>query len=133
MDEIEMIFDHVGIPTDDAQPKEDWVEATRVWVTNPREHKYRIEYLRFEHDTPCCWQVVNLPHVAYRVRAADFPKLIEGRRILIEPFAVDENLSIAYIEKDGMPVEYMVFKDPNKWFGKSQDEWTQDSRAREEM
>ena len=119
MDEIEMVFDHVGIPTDEKQPSEDWVESTRVWVTNPREHKYNVEYLRFEPDTPCVWQVVNLPHVAYRVKPEDFPKLIEGRTILIEPFEVDDNVTIAYVEKDGMPVEYMVFKDPDKWFGKT--------------
>lgn len=127
-DEIEMVFDHVGIPTDEKQPNEDWVEATRVWVTNPREHNYNVEYLRFEPDTPCVWQVVNLPHVAYRVKAEDFPKLIEGRTILIEPFEVDDNLSIAYVEKHGMPVEYMVFKDPEKWFGKTKGESPDDNR-----
>ncbi len=121
MDEIEMIFDHVGIPTDDKQPKEDWVESTRVWVTSPREHKYRVEFLRFEPDTPCKWEVVNLPHVAYRVKAHDFPRLLEGAEILIEPFDVDENLSIAYVQKNGMPIEYMVFKDPDLWFGKKQE------------
>jgi hypothetical protein len=56
--------------------------------------------------------------VAYRVKAEDFPKLIEGAEILIEPFDVDENLSIAYVKQNGMPVEYMVFKDPALWFGK---------------
>jgi hypothetical protein len=35
MEEVEKIFDHVGIPTDEKQPHEDWVESTRVWVTNP--------------------------------------------------------------------------------------------------
>ena len=118
MDHIELIFDHVGIPVDEKQPQEDWVEATRVWVTDPRKHKYHIEYLRFESDTPCVGDVVNLPHVAYRVKAADFPKLLEGAEILIEPFDVDSNMSIAYVKKDGMPVEYMVFKDPALWFGK---------------
>lgn len=118
MDDIEMIFDHVGVPTDDKQPHEDWVESTRVWVTNPRENKYRIEYLRFEPDTPCKWEVVNLPHIAYRVKAQDFPKLLQGAEILIEPTDVDENCRMAYVKKNGMPVEYMVFKDPDVWFGK---------------
>ncbi len=118
MSQIELIFDHVGIPTDEKQPDENWVESTRVWVTNPREHKYRVEYLRFEPDTPCRWEVVNLPHVAYRVKAEDFPKLLEGMEILIEPFDVDENLSIAYVKQHGFPVEYMVYKDPDLWFGK---------------
>ena len=121
MAEIEMIFDHVGIPTDEKQPREDWVESTRVWVTNPRDHKYRVELLRFEPDTPCRWEVVNLPHVAYRVRAQDLPKLLEGVEILIEPFDVDDNLRIAYVKKNGMPVEYMSFKDPDMWFGKKAD------------
>ena len=120
MHEIELIFDHVGIPTDEKQPSENWVESTRVWVTNPYIHKYRIEFLRFEPDTPCKWEVVNLPHVAYRVSAADFPKLVDGVEILIEPFAVDDNLSIAYVKKNGLPVEYMVFKDSSLWFGKQQ-------------
>jgi hypothetical protein len=118
MDSIELIFDHVGIPTDEKQPQEDWVEATRVWVTNPKLNKYHVEYLRFEPDTPCVADVVNMPHVAYRVKAEDFPKLLEGAEILIEPFDVDANLSIAYVKKDGVPVEYMVFKDAALWFGK---------------
>ena len=120
MDEIELIFDHVGVPTDDPQAQEDWVASTRVWVTSPRHHKYRVEFLRFAPDTPCKWEVVNLPHVAYRVKLEDFPKLIDGAEILIEPFAVDDNLTIAYVKKHGLPVEYMIFKDPNLWFGKQQ-------------
>jgi hypothetical protein len=120
MDDVELIFDHVGVPTDDRQPNENWVAATKVWVTSPRQHKYRIEYLRFEADTPCRWEVVNLPHVAYRVKVVDFPMLLVGAEILIEPFAVDENLTIAFVKKHGLPVEYMVYKDPNLWFGQSQ-------------
>jgi len=118
MERYELIFDHVGIPTDEKQPDEDWVESTRVWVTNPRTHKYRIEYLRYEPDTPCRAELVNLPHVAYQVRAEDLPALLEGGEILIEPFAVDQNLTVAFILKDGIPTEYMVYGDPGIWFGK---------------
>ncbi len=81
----ELIFDHVGIPTDEKQPAEDWVESTRVWVTNPRTHKYRVEYLRYEPDTPCRAELVNLPHVAYQVHAEDLDALLESAEILIEP------------------------------------------------
>jgi hypothetical protein len=118
MNEIELIFDHVGIPTDEKQPDEDWVESTRVWVTNPRNHKYHIEYLRFEPDTPCVQAVVTLPHVAYRVNAEDLPKLLEGAEILIPTFEADPNVTVAYVLKNGMPVEYLVYKDPTKWFVK---------------
>ena len=30
---------------------------------------------------------------------------------------MDANLSVR-VKKDGMPIEYMVFKDPALWFGK---------------
>jgi hypothetical protein len=118
MELSELIFDHVGIPTDEKQLDEDWVESTRVWVTNPRTHKYRIEYLRYELDTPCRAELVNLPHVAYQVLAEDLPALLEGVEILIEPFAVDQNLTVAFVMKNGIPTEYMVYGDPAIWFGK---------------
>ena len=40
------IFDHVGIITAEPQPGESWVPFSRVWVTNPRLHPQRIEYIR---------------------------------------------------------------------------------------
>ena len=33
------------------QPDENWVEQSRVWVTNPRNHPDHIEFLRYEPDT----------------------------------------------------------------------------------
>ena len=60
-------FDHIGLITDDVKPGESWVEATRVWVTNPREHPYNVEWLRFEPDSPVTGPLRTEPHVAYRV------------------------------------------------------------------
>ena len=40
-------FHHMGLPTDDRQAKEVWVEATRVWVTAPEDHPYKVEFLRY--------------------------------------------------------------------------------------
>jgi hypothetical protein len=61
---------------------------------------------------------VNLPHVAYQSRAEDLDALLQTGEVLIEPFAVDDNLTVAFILKDGIPTEYMVYKDPEVWFGK---------------
>ena len=118
MADVDLIFDHIGIPTDEQQPNESWVEATRVWVTKPSDHKYRIEYLRYEPDTPVSPELSDVPHVAYRVRAEDLSALLEGERILLGPFAADDNLTVVFILKNGLVTEYMVFKDPDLWFGK---------------
>jgi len=40
------VFDHVGIVTTEPQQGESWVEFSKVWVTNPRLHPQRIEYIR---------------------------------------------------------------------------------------
>ena len=77
-------FDHIGVVTEMKQPKESWVEATRVWVTSPREHPYNIEFLRFEPDTPVTGPLRTDPHVAYRVD--DVNAAIEGHEVLLGPF-----------------------------------------------
>ena len=46
-----MQYHHTGVVTDQKQPNEFYVEATKVWVTDPDDHPYRIEFLRFEPNT----------------------------------------------------------------------------------
>jgi hypothetical protein len=119
LENIELIFDHVGIPTDEAQPGESWVEATRVWVTNPHTHKYHVEYLRFAPDSPAAEVAKVMPHIAYAVSADALPKLVaQAAEVIVPITAVDDNLTIAYVMKDGALLEYMVYKDPTLWFGK---------------
>src|SRR5438105_14512223 len=79
-------FDHVGLITDEQKDGESWVEATRVWVTNPREHACNVEWLRFEPDSPVTGPLRTEPHVAYRV--PDVHAAIEGHEVLAEPFDV---------------------------------------------
>ena len=38
-----MQYHHTGVVTDQKQPNEFYVEATKVWVTDPDDHPYRIE------------------------------------------------------------------------------------------
>ena len=60
-------FHHIGLPTNESHPGEYFVEDTKVWVTDPRKHSYKVEYLRFGPDSPVKGPVRGLPHVAYRV------------------------------------------------------------------
>src|SRR3981189_1571885 len=83
-------FDHIGIPTNEPHPGESWVEFSQVWVTNPRAHPQRIEYIRPKHppDVPReqvgLWKLWNMPHVAYRVD--DLAAALEGKELLFGPF-----------------------------------------------
>ncbi|WEJ57011.1 hypothetical protein [Devosia sp. FJ2-5-3] len=108
-------FDHVGITTTVKQPQEDWVEQSRLWVTNPRNHPEHIEFLRYEPDSPTPDLVKNNPHVAYRIDDMQ-ARLAEVDEVLIPPFIVGDFLEVAFVLKHGMVFEYMRYL-KDGWFG----------------
>ena len=110
-------FYHIGVVTTEKQPNERWVEATRVWVTSPREHPYNVEFLRFESDSPVTGPLRTDPHVAYRVD--DVEQAVVGHEVLLEPFDVGNGfLRVAFVDVGGALVEFMQYADPNEkgWF-----------------
>jgi hypothetical protein len=110
-------FDHVGLVTEQQKPGESWVEATRVWVTSPRDHPYNVEWLRFEPDTPVTGPLRTEPHVAFRVD--DVERAVEGHTVLAEPFDVGDGfVTVAFVEVDGAVVEFMQYRNPDEteWF-----------------
>jgi hypothetical protein len=107
-------FDHVGITTTLPQPDENWVEQSRVWVTNPRNHPEHIEFLRYAEGTTVPDVVRNNPHIAFRVD--DLAPHIEGQEILIPPFIVGDFLEVVFIRKHNTVFEYMHYLKEG-WFG----------------
>ena len=114
-------FHHIGLPTDDPQPGETYVEETKVWVTRPENHPYRVEFLRFEPDSPVTGPVRDLPHVAYRIEDGDIHEALEGEDVIIEPFAPMDGLLVAFFLKDEAVIEYMQFREGAKEFSELQD------------
>jgi len=114
-------FDHVGIVTLEPQQGESWVEFSKVWVTNPRLHPQRIEYIRplempeVEPGNVGLWKLWHLPHVAYRVD--NLAKAIEGEEVIFGPFEPGDFGSVVFIHKDGVVVEYLEYTNLNVWFG----------------
>jgi hypothetical protein len=110
-------FDHVGLITDERKAGESWVEATRVWVTNPRADPFHIEWLRFEPDSPVTGPLRTEPHVAYRV--PDVYAAVEGHDVLAEPFDVGNGfVTVSFVQVGGTVVEFMQYADPDEegWF-----------------
>ena len=98
-------FHHIGLPTDDEQPGEVYVSDTKVWVTSPDDHPYRVEYLRFESDSPVTGPVRDQPHIAFKVD--DLHREIEGEEVLLGPFEAMEGLNVVFIYWDKAVVEFM--------------------------
>ncbi len=101
-------FHHVGVPTDTPQPGEVYVPDTKVWVTDPGDHPYRIEFLRFEADSPVTGPLRDLPHVAYRV--ADMDASLEGKDVILPPFSPMPGLMVSFYLEDGAVIELMTFE-----------------------
>lgn len=108
------IFDHVGVPTEDRQPQEMYVEATKVWVTDPALHPRRVEYLRFEPDSPVKGPVREMPHIAFQVD--DLDAAIEGAAILLGPFQATDTLRVVFVLRDGAVFEFMESSASGHWF-----------------
>jgi len=114
-------FDHIGIFTNEPHEGESWVEASRVWVTNPRLDPKRIEYLRpaeppqVDPSNVGIWKLWNLPHIAYRVD--NLNEAIAGEEVILGPFEPGDFATVAFIHKDGAVLEYLEYKDLEFWFG----------------
>jgi hypothetical protein len=104
-------FHHVGIITDEVQPGEIYVAATKVHVTNPSGHPYRVEFLRFEPDSPVTGPVRDRPHMAFTVD--DLEAEIAEEQVLLGPFRAMEGLRVAFILRDGAVFELMQFDAPS--------------------
>lgn len=100
-------FHHVGVITDQPQPGEIYVAVTKVHVTNPADHPYRVESLRFEPDSPVTGPVREQPHMAFAVD--DLESEIAGEHVLLGPFRAMEGLRVAFILIDGALFEFMQF------------------------
>lgn len=104
-------FHHIGIITDQVQPNEIFVEATRVNITDPAAHPGRVEYLRYEADSQLTGPVREMPHIAYKV-----PSLaaeMQGREVVLGPFEAMENVQVVFVMIDGALHEFIEFTGPS--------------------
>jgi hypothetical protein len=125
MNAVRLEFDHVGITTAEVQSDETFVEATRVWVTNPRQHPQHLEFLRYEDDSPVTGPLRNQPHVAYRVPMGTLDALMAaGDEVLLEPWEAQKDVvRVGFVLKDGACIEYMEYMgDPESWFPNEREE-----------
>lgn len=114
-------FDHIGIPTTEPRPGESWVEFSQVWVTNPRAHPQRLEYLRPQappevpREQTALWKLWHWPHVAYRVD--NLEEALAGAEVVYGPFDPGGFGRVAFVYQDGLIVEYLEYDDLSHWFG----------------
>ena len=94
--------------TTQRQPGERFVEKTRVWVTDPHLHPFRVEWLRYEPDSTVCEFMQIHSHVAYHVDSIE--KESQGLEVLIAPFASVAGHVVGFFKtSDDVIVELMEY------------------------
>ena len=98
-------YHHVGIPTKEKHEGETYLEEFKVYVSGYDTSPYKIEWMRFEENSPTPEIVKTIPHIAFEVD--DLMKALEGKKILIEPNSPSPGVMVAFIVDNGSPIEFI--------------------------
>lgn len=99
-------FHHFGVPTNQKSEGETYLEGAKLYKTEPDNHPFHIEFLRFMDDCPMPEAVKTRPHAAFIV--PDLDAAIEGRNVIIPPFDATDELRCAFIQEGDAVIELMV-------------------------
>lgn len=104
------VFDHVGVPTNKKQKGERFVAKTKVFVTDPKKHPFKVEFLRYAEDSSVTGDLRNSMHIAYRVDSID--KESAGLEVMIEPFYSVAGHFVGFFKTaDSIVIELMEYDD----------------------
>jgi hypothetical protein len=98
-------YHHIGIPTTEAREREQYLPEFGMYVSGYETSPYRVEWMRFEPDSPLPELVRTVPHVAFEVN--DLDEAVRGKEVLIAPNSPSEGVRVAFIVDDGAPIEFL--------------------------
>ena len=98
-------YHHLGIPTKEKRDGETYLEKFKVYVSGYDTSPFKIEWMRYEQDSPTPELVKTIPHIAFEVD--DLMKALEGKEILIEPNSPSPGVIVAFIIDNGAPIEFL--------------------------
>ena len=101
-------FNHVGFLTSEQKEGAVYNEGLCVWLTDFSKSPNKIEFLKFEEGSCMPELIQKQSHIAYSV--PNLEEALVGAKVLFGPAAVNESLSIAFIEEEGISIELMEFK-----------------------
>jgi hypothetical protein len=77
----------------------------KVYVSGYKNSPYGIEWIRYELDAPYPELVKIIPHVAFEVD--DLEQELRGKKVIIAPNSPSPGVTVAFIEDNGTPVEFL--------------------------
>lgn len=101
-------FHHIGVPTTAKGKDETYLDGGKLYITDPEAHPYRVEFLRFEADSPMPDLLKQQPHAAFVVPSIE--EAMKGQEIVVEPFDANDEVRVAFIKDGDALIELMEMK-----------------------
>jgi hypothetical protein len=98
-------YHHMGIATTEKRPGEVHLKHLKIFVSGYGKSPYSIEWTRYEENAPYPEIVKIVPHVAFEVD--DLASELQGKNVIIEPNSPSPGVTVAFIEDNGVPVEFL--------------------------
>ncbi len=105
-------FHHIGIPTDQPLPDEDYSSKLKMHGSGYFDSPYGIEWMNFDDDNSLPELIRTVPHVAFVVD--DLDAALEGKDVIVEPESPADGVRVAFIVDNGAPVEFLQFDRPEQ-------------------
>jgi len=107
MDESQLKYHHLGIPMIEPRAGEEYIPDYKMYVQGFSSSRFGIEWMRFEAGCTLPALVKTMPHIAFQVN--DVWEAIKGQKVLIEPNSPSPGVLVAFIEENGLPIEFIQF------------------------
>lgn len=105
MDNKKYKYHHLGIPTKIHREGEIYLEDYKCYASGYGGNEFGIEWMRYEDDCLLPEIVKTVPHIAFEVENID--EAIRNKKIIIEPNSPSKGNIVAFVEIDGIPVEFI--------------------------
>ncbi|MDR1828202.1 MAG: hypothetical protein LBR29_07725 [Methylobacteriaceae bacterium] len=102
---------HIGIPITNKKPGMVYNDGMKLWMSNPDDYDYKIEYLRFEEGGPFPEIMHKNPHIAYKVDSIEH-YVEDADQLIFGPAEIGPGIRIAFVIKDDVILE--LYEDKSK-------------------
>ncbi len=101
-------LNHIGVPTPISQPGEFYNEGLKVYLTDFTKSPNRLEFIRVGNEkSPLHELILTHTHLAYEVD--DLDAEMAGKKVLMDKTVCSDELTIAFIEEEGIALELMKY------------------------
>ena len=98
-------YHHMGIPTTEPRAGERYSSTFKMYTSGGENSEFRIQYHRFEKDSPLHPLIQTVPHVAFKVDNID--KAIAGKIVILASYEPFNGFRVAMIDDNGTPIEFI--------------------------